>query len=366
MGTYLCTHALPPADPRLAADAAVQFYQLNRLTEATRRVYERSARRFCFFRRVSFQHFLQNLPVPPRVLAQWAATLARGPDPLRPNTIASYLAGVAYYHVEAGHQSPLGLEPLASVLRGITRVHGSAEVLPRFSVSIRHLSLVLRHVGSMQIVPLEVMASAAWGAYSLAHLLRNAEAVPAHAGVRVVPRLCHSRVVLLSGVTFPLHDVLRMDARALPHPDSVSHMDLLLHSSKPDRRSAGALVFGSASAYKYMVTFLRRHPFAAVLQKEAPLFPSAVPGPGGPAFPHPFTALQLRPIFERLLDQVGVDRRGTAGLSFRSGGATQLAEKGVSPALIQKMGRWSSDAYLRYLRSDLKATAEILRSALSF
>ncbi len=40
------------------------------------------------------------------------------------------------------------------------------------------------------------------------------------------------------------------------------------------------------------------------------------------------------------------------GQSMRAGGATFLAEKGVSPSLIQAHGRWSSDAFLIYIRKN--------------
>lgn len=41
-----------------------------------------------------------------------------------------------------------------------------------------------------------------------------------------------------------------------------------------------------------------------------------------------------------------------AGQSMRAGGATSLAEHGVSPSLIQAMGRWSSSAFLVYIRKN--------------
>ena len=40
------------------------------------------------------------------------------------------------------------------------------------------------------------------------------------------------------------------------------------------------------------------------------------------------------------------------GQSMRAGGATSLAEHGVSPSLIQAMGRWSSSAFLVYIRKN--------------
>ena len=36
--------------------------------------------------------------------------------------------------------------------------------------------------------------------------------------------------------------------------------------------------------------------------------------------------------------------------SLRQGGATMLAQLGVAPYVIQGMGRWSSDAYRRYIQ----------------
>ena len=39
------------------------------------------------------------------------------------------------------------------------------------------------------------------------------------------------------------------------------------------------------------------------------------------------------------------------GHSFRIGGTTSLLVTGVDPNIVKKMGRWSSDAYLRYWRS---------------
>jgi hypothetical protein len=40
------------------------------------------------------------------------------------------------------------------------------------------------------------------------------------------------------------------------------------------------------------------------------------------------------------------------GQSMRAGGATYLAEKGTAPSLIQARGRWSSDAFLIYVRKN--------------
>jgi len=39
--------------------------------------------------------------------------------------------------------------------------------------------------------------------------------------------------------------------------------------------------------------------------------------------------------------------------SFRIGGATEAKRLGVDDETIKKWGRWTSDAYLKYLRLDI-------------
>jgi hypothetical protein len=41
-----------------------------------------------------------------------------------------------------------------------------------------------------------------------------------------------------------------------------------------------------------------------------------------------------------------------AGQSLRAGGATMLADLGVSPNIIQAAGRWSSEAFRIYIRKN--------------
>lgn len=42
------------------------------------------------------------------------------------------------------------------------------------------------------------------------------------------------------------------------------------------------------------------------------------------------------------------------GHSFRIGAATSAASSGVADHVIQSLGRWSSDCYIRYIRTDPK------------
>jgi hypothetical protein len=51
-----------------------------------------------------------------------------------------------------------------------------------------------------------------------------------------------------------------------------------------------------------------------------------------------------------------------AGQSMRAGGATTLAENGVSPTIIQAIGRWKSEAFLMYIRKNLVLVQALLFS----
>ncbi|CAC5382865.1 unnamed protein product [Mytilus coruscus] len=61
----------------------------------------------------------------------------------------------------------------------------------------------------------------------------------------------------------------------------------------------------------------------------------------------------------QLLDTLGYNTVKFCGHSFRIGAATSAAACGVEDHIIQTLGRWSSDCYIRYIQTD----AEVLRRA---
>ena len=52
-----------------------------------------------------------------------------------------------------------------------------------------------------------------------------------------------------------------------------------------------------------------------------------------------------------MLTRLGKDDSAYCGHSFRIGAATSAAAAGVEDHLIQTMGRWSSDCYVRYIKT---------------
>jgi len=57
-------------------------------------------------------------------------------------------------------------------------------------------------------------------------------------------------------------------------------------------------------------------------------------------------------LLRQLLLRLGYDDNQFSGHSFRIGAATSAAASGVEDHIIQTLGRWSSDCYIRYIHTD--------------
>lgn len=66
----------------------------------------------------------------------------------------------------------------------------------------------------------------------------------------------------------------------------------------------------------------------------------------------PITVYQFNIELQRCLQYCGLDISHYKNHSFRIGGACHAADKGFSDAQIQALGRWKSDAFKVYLRSE--------------
>ena len=80
----------------------------------------------------------------------------------------------------------------------------------------------------------------------------------------------------------------------------------------------------------------------------------------------PLTQKKLNAVIRHLLHQGGINELSYASHSFRIGAATTAAAAGLPAWLIKTLGRWSSNAYLSYIRctdSVLSAVPRVLAGA---
>lgn len=62
------------------------------------------------------------------------------------------------------------------------------------------------------------------------------------------------------------------------------------------------------------------------------------------------------------LQQVGLPYQNFAGHSFRIGAATTAAKAGIEDSVIRTLGRWSSGAFLAYIRTPREHLAQVSRT----
>ena len=76
----------------------------------------------------------------------------------------------------------------------------------------------------------------------------------------------------------------------------------------------------------------------------------------------PLTQSELVSCLRSTLAMAGLDCSNYSGHSFRIGAATTAAASGLRDAMIQTLGKWSSDSYKRYIRLSPQELASYSRS----
>ena len=122
-----------------------------------------------------------------------------------------------------------------------------------------------------------------------------------------------------------------------------------LRSSKCDPFSKGVKITifenNIFSPVKTMVNYLRHRSVTGASQL-SPLFIE------DEITYRPLTREKFISMLRELLARLGYDTTKFNGHSFRIGAATSAASSGVPDHVIQSLGRWTSDCYIRYIRTD--------------
>ena len=290
----------------------IHYYHTHSLSTSTQATYTsavNSYRQFCY------QGRLVPFPLVSTVLQMYASFLARR---VAYKTIKVYLAGIQYHSHMLGHpQLIVTMVQLYYLLRGIRRVQGNLYHLPRRApITVTDLHILRSHLLRSNLPHHDQLLLCSAVTLAFAGLLRSAEFVSSSATA-----YHPGCTLLLSDISFtPDRSVLRLHIK----------------SSKTDPFKVGCVVrIGAIGEPLCPVQSL-----LAFLQIRG-----CLPGPL-------FVFRDGRYLTRRylaVLVQSALPRSHLNTHSFRIGGASAAAAAGISDSAIQLLGRWSSDAYHRYL-----------------
>ena len=247
---------------------------------------------------------------------------------LRFETIKLYLCGIRYHLLLQGAENPFtsseGLPRLQMLMNGIKRQHKACHP-KRKPITTRILSDFV-----------SVLQQGVFTPYS--DLLMSTVCVVAFFGfLRCAEFTCKSSFD--PDCNLCLNDLKIYENYAI----------LTLKQSKTDPFRKGIDV-------KLFQTYASLCPVqqcTAYLSKRNTIFSSA---PHDPLFimenGKPLTRSDFLTMLNELLTRTDHADSGISGHSFRIGAATSAAEARIEDHLIKSMGRWSSDSYLRYIRTD--------------
>jgi len=236
---------------------------------------------------------------------------------IEPRSVDTYLSGICHQlesyfpDIRAARASPL----VKRTLRGCKRMK-STEVTRKRALTLEDLAMVIIHYAKSTLHDdLLFVAMLLTGFFAL---LRLGElTLPNDKSIRDWQKIVRRDTVRVCHDVYAFH---------LPH-------------HKADRYFEGNHIIVRREQFQHNPLF---H-FKAYLASRDRLFPLSSPlwiTEAGEVPTRSFFTSRLGIFFD---NSVG-------GQSMRAGGATSLAEHGVPPSIIQPLGRWSSQAFLVYIR----------------
>ena len=242
------------------------------------------------------------------------------------STINSYLSAISYVHKLTGLRDPTKSFLIQKLLTALSRQRTADVRLPVTKPVLHQLvrSLVFTNSSAWQRSLFGTMFLVAfYGLFRLGELVTKST----HLG---------SSVVQYHSLTF-----LTCNANGLPHTAKISISE---YKHNPSKRPFNILIAREDSPSLCPVTALLEY---TRLRGDRP----------GPLFCNAdFSSVsfhQFNTELQRCLIYCGLDNRRFKSHSFRIGGACHAADKGFSDAQIRALGRWKSDAFKVYLRSEI-------------
>lgn len=318
-------------------DGRVQYFCAKGVAESTQKTYQSAIRKFHNF--CSLYNIVSPFPVSESMLCYFTTYLAG--QNLCPQTIKTYLAGIRHMQVTLGLPEPRAyssLPRLRLVQTGVARTHRDRQVQPT-RVRLPITAAILRRmkkqwgegIGDFNITML-------WAASVLCYFGFF------RAGELTVPSVGAYR----EGKHLSWGDV------AIDDPAKPATIRVLLRHSKTDQLGKGVEVFIGMTGDDICPVAAVASYMVARGNKKGPFF---VTKDGKPLTKPRFTQ-EVREV----LRKSGLSHQSFAGHSFRIGAATAAAAAGIEDSTIRILGRWSSSAFLAYIRTPRGQLAHLSKS----
>ncbi len=248
-------------------------------------------------------------------------------------TIAVYMSAIRLYHLEKGYPDPTANAPLLKyLLQGIKRSQSTrpTQKHPITPDLLKRLKPLLKSSG---------LSSSQWHLYWAAFTLAFYAFFRVSEYTAPARHRATSHTLKLSQVTLRATSIkicLTKTKTAQFQVPSPIHIGATKTSTCPVKALTSFLSHRSAPSTSPLFTF----------EDGSFLTPRLVSN-----------------TLKSVISRAGLDSSGYSSHSFRIGAATTAAASGVPDHLVQKLGRWSSDAYKSYIRpqtSTLQAAAPLM------
>ncbi|XP_062598608.1 uncharacterized protein LOC134260042 [Saccostrea cucullata] len=327
-------HSLPASFRDVdGLEQAVQDLWDKSLSHSTKQTYSSAFQTFLTFMQMNGVTFLNDgLPPVNETVLVYFVTHCKSVLKLKHDTIKLYLAGIRFHYIRAGYGDILqGCDQLQYVLRGIKRsqmnVHNK-----RLPITVDILQQLLHVLDKGFFSPfvdlmLKCMFSCAYFGF-----LRCGEITCKGTN--------SSEFVQIGDV------VMQSDKNAFV---------LRLKSSKTDPFSRGVDITIYENEHLKPVHIMMSY---LEIRKSLPFLVSSPLFVDSEFNLTPILREKFVQLLRQLLLRLGYPVNNFAGHSFRIGAATAAAAAGVEDHVIKELGRWSSNCYIRYIRTNSQVIRE--------
>lgn len=304
--------------PRSLLDSLVTSLLRASLSSATFTSYNRFVRNYVQFCNIYFQE-CQAFPSSHVMLTQYIAYLfLKG---YSPSTIATHMSAISFVHKANSLNDPTNNFLIKKILKGAHNIRGSVDCrLPITKDILTRLISSIPYVVSNCDNQLLITAMFLLAFYAF---LRVGE-------ITVKSSSESSAVLQFENLSFEWDNasLLGMSIILVHYKHSDLHPKTIFIPRQCNNQACPVYAL-----YKYVKAFNHT---------KGPLFQFKCGTPISRSF--------FNSVLRSAVSFIGLDNRFYKGHSFRIGAATSAAARGVPLSVIQNMGRWKSDAFLKYIR----------------